>query len=159
LNRFYSLTSGKRKIKKKQDLMVFKPSDALSLHKKHICLTRYIGGQKSNSSGVPIHAFAGVLPLATQALLVTLIELFLNYKPSAGRGEPGTWVSGQTSKSKSIRDWSKVILVGWMHPKYLKILHDYSHRWQWQEERREGCPLPLEFLLIWGHLDKRRNLC
>jgi hypothetical protein len=24
-----------------------------------------------------------------QALWVTLIELFLNYKPSAGRGEPG----------------------------------------------------------------------
>jgi hypothetical protein len=35
-----------------------------------------------------------------QALLVTLIELFLNDKPSAGRGEQGTWVTGQTGKSK-----------------------------------------------------------
>jgi hypothetical protein len=50
----------------------------------------YIGGQKSTSSGVPTHASAGVLPLAMQALLVTLIELFLNSKSSAGRGEPGT---------------------------------------------------------------------
>jgi hypothetical protein len=55
-----------------------KPPDALTLsfHKKHICLTEYIGGQKSTSSGVPIHASAGVLLLAMQALLVTLIELF-----------------------------------------------------------------------------------
>jgi hypothetical protein len=47
-----------------------------------------------------------------QALLVTLIELFilfisflelfLNYKPSASRGEPGTWDAGQTGKSKLI---------------------------------------------------------
>jgi hypothetical protein len=31
-----------------------------------------------------------------------LIELFLNYKPSAGRGEPGTWVTRQTGNSKQI---------------------------------------------------------
>jgi hypothetical protein len=121
-------------------------------------LTGYIGGQKSTSSGVPIHASAGVLPLAMQALLVTLIELFLNYKPSAGRGEPGTWVTGQTDKTKSIKDWSKVISVGWLHPKYLEILHNLSHRWQWQEQGREQRPLPLQLLFIWGHLDKRRNL-
>jgi hypothetical protein len=57
---------------------------SLSFHKKHICLTGYIRGQKSTSSGVPIHASTGILPLAMQVLLVTLIELFLNYKPSAG---------------------------------------------------------------------------
>jgi hypothetical protein len=60
----------------------------LSFHKKHICLTEYIGGQKFTSSGVPIHVSTGVLLLAMQVLLVTLIELFLNYKPSAGKGEP-----------------------------------------------------------------------
>jgi hypothetical protein len=75
---------------------------SLSFHRKYIGLIGYIGGQKSTSSGVPIHASAGVLPLAMQALLVTLIELFLNYKPSAGRGEPGTWVARQTGKSKQI---------------------------------------------------------
>jgi hypothetical protein len=61
---------------------------------------RIYRGKKSTSSGVPMHTSAGVLPLAMQALLVTLIELFLNDKPSAGRGEPGTWVTGQTGKSK-----------------------------------------------------------
>jgi hypothetical protein len=35
-----------------------------------------------------------------QTLLVTLIELPLHYKPTAGGGEPGTWVAGQTAKSK-----------------------------------------------------------
>jgi hypothetical protein len=34
------------------------------------------------------------------ALLVTLIELLLNYKPSADKGESGTWVAGKTGKSK-----------------------------------------------------------
>jgi hypothetical protein len=37
-----------------------------------------------------------------QALLVALEPLtdsyFLNYKPSAGRGEPNTWVTRQTGK-------------------------------------------------------------
>jgi hypothetical protein len=51
---------------------------------------RIYRGQKSTSSGVSIRDFAGVLPQAMQALLVTLIELFLNYKPSAGKGEPGS---------------------------------------------------------------------
>jgi hypothetical protein len=37
----------------------------------------YIEGQKSISLGVPIHASTGVLFLAMQALLVTLIELFI----------------------------------------------------------------------------------
>jgi hypothetical protein len=75
---------------------------SLSFHRKHICLTEYIGEQKSTSSGVPIHASKGVLLLAMQALLVTLIELFFNYKCSAGIGELGllTWVVGQTGKSK-----------------------------------------------------------
>jgi hypothetical protein len=59
---------------------------ALSFHRKYIFLKGYIGGQKSTSSRVPIHTSAGVLPLAMQALLVTLIELFLNYKSSSGRG-------------------------------------------------------------------------
>jgi hypothetical protein len=39
-----------------------------------------------------------------QALLVTLDPLIdrvvLNYKPSAGRGEPGTWVTSQTGKAR-----------------------------------------------------------
>jgi hypothetical protein len=46
-------------------------------------------GQKSTSSGVPIHVSTGVLLLAMQALLVTLMELFFNYKRSAGGGELG----------------------------------------------------------------------
>jgi hypothetical protein len=50
---------------------------SLSFHRKHICLTGYIGEQKSTSSRVPIHASKGVLLLAMQALLVTLIELFV----------------------------------------------------------------------------------
>jgi hypothetical protein len=77
-----------------------KPSDAPSLFIENICLTGYIEGQKSTLSGVPIHASAGVLFLAMQALWVTLIELFLNYKPTAGRREPGIWVAGRTDKSK-----------------------------------------------------------
>jgi hypothetical protein len=107
LNRFHSLPSGKRKKEQLnvRDLTIFSVFApyfrcSLSFHKKHICLTGYIGGQNSTSSGVPIHTSPGVLPLAMQALLVTLIKLFLNYKPSAGRGKPGTWVTGQTFKSK-----------------------------------------------------------
>jgi hypothetical protein len=87
LNRFHSLPSGKdKKTVKRQKtsglcfcpLPEQKPPDALSLssHRKHICLTGYIEGQKSTSSGVLIHASTGVLLLAMQAFLVTLIELF-----------------------------------------------------------------------------------
>jgi hypothetical protein len=47
---------------------------SLSFHRKYICLIEYIGAQKSTSSGVPVHASAGVLPLAMKALLATLIE-------------------------------------------------------------------------------------
>jgi hypothetical protein len=72
-----------------------------------------------------------------QALLVTLIELFLNYKSLDGRGEPGTWVAGQTGKSKYRRNWSGFILVGWLHLEYLKILHNLSHKWQWQDSKGE----------------------
>jgi hypothetical protein len=103
LNRFHSLLSGKEKktVKRQRPhgLLHFcplpeqKPSEAPSLFIENICLTGYIGGQKFTSLGVPIHVSAGVLPLAMHALLVTLIELFLNYKTSAGR-EPGTWVTG-----------------------------------------------------------------
>jgi hypothetical protein len=110
LNKFAACPQGKKKktVKKQrpQGLLHFcplpqqKPSDTLSSYKKYICLTGYIRGQKSTSSGVPIHASAGVLPLVMQALLVTLTELFLNYKPLAGKGEPGTWITGQTGKSK-----------------------------------------------------------
>jgi hypothetical protein len=50
---------------------------SLSFHRKHICLTKYVGEQKSTSSGVPIHTCKWVLLLAMQALLITLIELFL----------------------------------------------------------------------------------
>jgi hypothetical protein len=75
LNRFCSLTSGKGKKKKKlkgRYLMVFSifaPYQSKSLQKcslliESICLTGYIGGQKSSSSGVPIHASAEVLLLA-----------------------------------------------------------------------------------------------
>jgi hypothetical protein len=90
LNRFCSLPSGKEKKKqlkgkKTSGPLCFLPltrakasrcSLSLSFHKKHVCLTKYIGGQKSTSSGVPIHASTAVLLLAMQALLVTLIELF-----------------------------------------------------------------------------------
>jgi hypothetical protein len=71
---------------------------SLSFHKKHICLTGYIGGQKSTSSGVPIYASAGVLPLAMQALLITLIELLQAF--SWWKRTMPTWVAGQTGKSK-----------------------------------------------------------
>jgi hypothetical protein len=88
LNRFHSLPSGKEKKKQLKGknlrsssflpLTEQKPPNALALsfHKKHVCLTRYIGRQKSTSSGVPIHASTGVLLLAMQALLVTLIAFF-----------------------------------------------------------------------------------
>jgi hypothetical protein len=75
---------------------------SLSFHRKYICLIGYIGRQKLTSSGVLIHDSAGVLPLAVQALMATLIELFLNYKLSSGKGEPGVWVSRQTGRSKII---------------------------------------------------------
>jgi hypothetical protein len=99
LNRFRSLPSGGKKKKtvkrQKPQVSVFLPLTrakasrcSLSFHRKHICLTGYIGEQKSTSSRVPIHASTGVLLLAMQALLVTLILLF-NYKCSAGRGELG----------------------------------------------------------------------
>jgi hypothetical protein len=93
LNRFHSLPSGKEKKKtvkrQKPQVSGFLPltgakasrcslslSLSLSFHKKHICLTEYIGGQKSTSSGIPVHASTWVLLLAMQALLVTLTELF-----------------------------------------------------------------------------------
>jgi hypothetical protein len=44
------------------------------------------------------HVYKGS-PSGHASLLGYLIELFLNYKPSADKGEPGTWVSGQTGKS------------------------------------------------------------
>jgi hypothetical protein len=87
LNKFCSLPSGKERKKKqlKGKNLKFSPflpltgakafRCSLSFHKKQICLVGYIGGQKSTSSGVPIHASAGVLPLAMQVLLVTLIKL------------------------------------------------------------------------------------
>jgi hypothetical protein len=89
LNRFCSLPSGGKKKKAKPQVSVFCPlpeqkppnslsfSVSLSFHRKHICLTGYIWGQKSTLPGVPIHASKGDLLLAIQALLVTLIELFL----------------------------------------------------------------------------------
>jgi hypothetical protein len=46
---------------------------------------------------------------------------------------------------------SGVILVGCLHPENLKVLHDLSHRWQWQESKREKNALShIELLLIWG---------
>jgi hypothetical protein len=100
LNRFCSLPSGGEKQLKDKNCRspFFAPywskslqmlSLSLSFYRKHICLTGYIGEQKSTSSRVPIHAFTGVLLLAMQALLVTLIELFFNYKHSAGGRELG----------------------------------------------------------------------
>jgi hypothetical protein len=50
-------------------------SDTPSLFIENICLTGYTGGQKSTSSKVPVHASTGILPLAMQALLVTLEPL------------------------------------------------------------------------------------
>jgi hypothetical protein len=52
-----------------------KASDAPFLFIENICLTGYIGGQKSTSLRVPIHTSTGVLPLAMQALLVTIEPL------------------------------------------------------------------------------------
>jgi hypothetical protein len=46
---------------------------SIYFHRKYICLIGCIRGQKSTSTGV--------LPLPMQALLVTLIRLFLNYNP------------------------------------------------------------------------------
>jgi hypothetical protein len=72
----------------------------LSFHRKYMPHMIY-RGQKSISSGVPIQASAGVLPLAMQALLVTLLELFLNYKTSAGRGESGTGLQGKQASQNT----------------------------------------------------------
>jgi hypothetical protein len=78
-SRFHSLPSGGKKTVKVTEtstvFSVFVPYSSkkkknnaftcsLSFHRKYIYLTGYIGGQKSTSSGVPIHASAGVLPLA-----------------------------------------------------------------------------------------------
>jgi hypothetical protein len=42
----------------------------------------------------------------------------------------------------------------------LKVIHDLSHRWQWQEIKGEGDALShIAFLLIWGCLGTRKNLC
>jgi hypothetical protein len=41
------------------------PSDTPSLLKKNMYLTRYIGGQKSTSSRVPVYVSTGILPLAS----------------------------------------------------------------------------------------------
>jgi hypothetical protein len=50
--------------------------------------------------------------------------------------------------------------VGWLYLEYLKVIHNLSHRWQWQESKGDRDTLThVEFLLIWGHLGKRRNLC
>jgi hypothetical protein len=80
------------------------PSDAPSLLIENICFTGSIWRQKSSSSKGPFYASTGVFPLVMQALLVTLDPLIdrvvLNYKPSAGRGEPGTWVTSQTGKAR-----------------------------------------------------------
>jgi hypothetical protein len=112
LNRFHSLPSeGKNNKKQLKGKSLRSPSltrakasrcsHSLSFHKKHICLTKYIGVQKSTSSGVPIHASKGVLLLAMQALLVTLIELFFKLQAfSWWRRTRPTWVTGQTGKSK-----------------------------------------------------------
>jgi hypothetical protein len=77
LTGFAAYPQGKKKVKRQrpQVFSIFAPYQAkafrcsLSFHKKYICLTEYIEGQKSTSSGVPIHTSAGVLPLAMQALL------------------------------------------------------------------------------------------
>jgi hypothetical protein len=76
------------------------------------------------------------------------MELFLNYKPSTGRGEPSTWIAGQTGKS-----------VGAAATRVNKYLpHNLSHRWQWRESSGERDALShIEFLLTWGHLCKRRK--
>jgi hypothetical protein len=84
LNRFCSLPSGKGKkkqlkgknLRSSPEAKAFRHSLSLSIKKAYMPhRIGYIGGQKCTSSGVPIHASAGVLPLAMQALLVTLIEL------------------------------------------------------------------------------------
>jgi hypothetical protein len=98
LSPFLSLTAANNNNNNNNNNNAFRHS--LSFHRKYIHFTGYIGGQKSISSGVPVYTSAGVFPLAMQAPLVTLIELFSNYKPSAGRGKTGTWVARQTGKSK-----------------------------------------------------------
>jgi hypothetical protein len=117
-------------------------------------LTRYIGGQKSTSSRVPIHVSTGVLPLAIKALLVTFMELFKITSLQLVEGKPGTWVAGQTSK-KLIR----VTVAEWLQLDVPKCLpHNLSHRWQWWESMGERDALShIEELLTWGHLGKRRK--
>jgi hypothetical protein len=49
---------------------------------------------------------------------------------------------------------------GWLHLENLKVLPDLTHRWPWQKSKGEQDALShVEFLLIWGRLGKRRNLC
>jgi hypothetical protein len=113
------------------------PSDTSSLFIENICLTGYIGGQNSTSSKVPDHSSTGVLPLAMQALLFTLIECFLNYKPLADRGEPGTWVTRQIRKKIDQGHSSNVAAAGYTYC----LPHDLRHRWQWQESTRKRAVL------------------
>jgi hypothetical protein len=93
---------GKKKTVKRQRPQVFSVfapywSKSLQMHslslslfiKKHIFFTGYKGDKSLFHQESPFTPSTGVLPLAVQALLVTLIKLFLNYKPSASIGEPG----------------------------------------------------------------------
>jgi hypothetical protein len=75
--------------------------------------------------------------------LVTLIEMFLNYKLSTGREKPGTWVTRQTSKAKQIgkkidKGHSSGVAVAGV-PKCLP--HDLSHKWQrWESMGERNTP-------------------
>jgi hypothetical protein len=76
----HSLPSGEKRVKGIETSVVFSifvpyhsknlPSNAPSLFMENICLTGYIGAQKSTFSKVPVHTSTGVFPLAMQAFLV-----------------------------------------------------------------------------------------
>jgi hypothetical protein len=104
LNRFCSLPSGKEKTKQlkgknlKKNLCFCplpeqKPPEcscSFSFHRKHICLTGYIGGQKFTFIRSP-HPYFYRGPSSGHASPLGYFDrvYFFNYKRSAGRGKLG----------------------------------------------------------------------
>jgi hypothetical protein len=57
----------------------------------------------------------------------SLIEFFSNYKPSAGRGEPDTWVTRLTGRILNVLTMS----VGWLQYDWLR---HFLQSWSWMAE-------------------------
>jgi hypothetical protein len=110
LNRFRSLPSGKGKKKqlKGRDLIVFSvfaPTTAkvfrhsFSFHRKYMP-HRIYRGTKAYFIRSPHPCLCRGPPSGHASPLGYFDRVIFNYKPSAGRREPGTWDAGQTGKPK-----------------------------------------------------------